>query len=248
MCALQQSKQGMNVAITGASRGLGRAMAERFAEAGHSLFLCSQSEVSIESAAVDLRRDFPGIKLKTHTGDLSLRKEAQRCGRWILEQTANGGNPRLDVLINNAGQYLPGDISDEPEGNLEKMMEVNLYSAYHLTRALLPQMLRQGSGHIVNICSIASLQAYPGGGAYSISKAALSSFSKNLREELKPAGIRVTAVYPGAVWTDSWKGSGVKPERIMEASDIAEMVYAATRLSSRAVAEDIILRPQLGDL
>jgi short-subunit dehydrogenase len=109
-------------------------------------------------------------------------------------------------------------------------------------------MMAQKHGHIFNICSIASLQAYANGGSYSISKFALAGFSKNLREEMKPYGVKVTAVYPGAAFTDSWSGSGVDPLRIMEAGDIAEIVYAASQLSPRATVEDIVLRPQLGDL
>jgi short-subunit dehydrogenase len=125
---------------------------------------------------------------------------------------------------------------------------VNLFSAYHVTRSVINQMIAQKSGHIFNMCSIASLKAYPNGGAYSISKYALAGFSTNLREEMKPHGIKVTAVYPGAAYTDSWVGSGVDPKRIMEAQDIALMVYTATHLSPQACVEEIILRPQLGDL
>jgi short-subunit dehydrogenase len=109
-------------------------------------------------------------------------------------------------------------------------------------------MLKKGRGHIFNICSIASLNAYENGGSYSISKFALLGFSKNLRLELKDKGIKVTAVCPGAVYTNSWAGSGVDPQRIMEANDIAEMIYAATQLSPQAVVEDIVMRPLLGDL
>jgi short-subunit dehydrogenase len=104
------------------------------------------------------------------------------------------------------------------------------------------------AGQIFNICSIASLAAYENGGAYSISKFALLGFSKNLRLEIKDQGIKVTAVCPGAVYTNSWSGSGVDPKRIMEARDIAKMIYAATQLSPQAVVEDIVMRPQLGDL
>jgi short-subunit dehydrogenase len=128
------------------------------------------------------------------------------------------------------------------------MITTNLYSAYHITRVFLPAMIQRKSGHIFNMCSIASVQAYANGGSYSISKFALLGFSKNLREELKPYHIKVTAVLPGAVYTDSWSGSGIDPERIMEASDVAEMVFTASRLSPQACVEDIILRPQLGDL
>jgi short-subunit dehydrogenase len=98
------------------------------------------------------------------------------------------------------------------------------------------------------MCSIASLNAYSNGGSYSISKFALLGFSKNLREEMKPHGIKVTAVCPGATMSNSWEGVGIDPERIMEAKDIAEMIYASSKLSPMAVVEDIVLRPQLGDL
>ncbi|MEK7198799.1 MAG: SDR family NAD(P)-dependent oxidoreductase, partial [Bacteroidota bacterium] len=91
-------------------------------------------------------------------------------------------------------------------------------------------------------------QAYANGGSYSISKFALLGFSKNLREELKPHGIKVTAVCPGATLSGSWDGFEIDPQRIMEAEDIAKMVYAATLLSPQAVVEDIIMRPQPGDL
>jgi len=128
------------------------------------------------------------------------------------------------------------------------MLEVNLFSAYHTTRALLPKMKTVKDGHIFTICSIASLAAYPGGGAYGISKYALLGFTKNLRHELKEYGIKVTAVIPGAVYTDSWKGSGVSEQRIMEAEDIARLIYSASQLSPQAVVEEIVVRPQLGDL
>jgi NADP-dependent 3-hydroxy acid dehydrogenase YdfG len=113
---------------------------------------------------------------------------------------------------------------------------------------LLPGMMKVKSGHIFNICSIASLDAYNNGGAYSISKFAMYGFSKNLREEMKPHGIKVTHVLPGASYTDSWAGSGIDPKRIMEAGDIAKMVYAAAHLSPQACVEEIIVRPQQGDL
>jgi short-subunit dehydrogenase len=152
------------------------------------------------------------------------------------------------VLINNAGQFIPGSVHNEPAGVLEKLMAVNLYSAYYLTRQLLPAMMTRRSGHIFNICSVASFKAYPNGGAYSVTKYALAGFSANLREEMKPYNIKVTSVYPGATYTDSWAGSGVDPQRIMTAADVAEMVYTASRLSPQATVEEILLRPQLGDL
>jgi NADP-dependent 3-hydroxy acid dehydrogenase YdfG len=109
-------------------------------------------------------------------------------------------------------------------------------------------MMATKTAHIFTLCSIASLGAYPGGGSYSISKFALLGFTKNLRRELQPHGIKVTAILPGAAYTDSWKESGVSEQRLMEADDIAKVIYNATLLSPQAVVEEIIIRPQLGDL
>jgi short-subunit dehydrogenase len=154
----------------------------------------------------------------------------------------------VDVLVNNAGNFLPGSVYKEEDGVLEEKMAVNLYSAYHLTRTLLPLMMEKKKGHIFNMCSIASLRAYQHGGSYSISKFALLGFSKNLREEMQQYGIKVTAVLPGAVYTDSWSGSNVSPQRIMKSEDVSALVYAASQLSPQAVVDEIVIRPQLGDL
>jgi short-subunit dehydrogenase len=156
--------------------------------------------------------------------------------------------PRIDILVNNAGLFFPGALATEPDDQLENLMQTNVYSAYHLTRAFLPTMKQQKSGHIFNMCSVASLRAYPNGGAYSITKYALLGFSENLRYELMGDGIKVTAISPGAVWTNSWSGSGVAPERIMKAADVAEILWTTYNLSAQATVEHIVLRPQLGDL
>ncbi len=233
----------MNAVITGASRGIGKAVAEIFASHGYDLYLSARSNEGLLSTLYELKTKFPHVNIDGKPFDLGKPSEPRLFGEWVLNQGA-----RIDVLVNNAGSFIQGNISDEREGALEAMMEVNLYSAYHTTRTLLPKMMSQKSGHIFTVCSIASLDAYPNGGAYSISKFALLGFTKNLRRELQPLGIKVTAILPGAVYTDSWKGSGVAKERIMETNDIAAMVYSATQLSAQAVVEEILIRPQLGDL
>ena len=232
----------MNIVITGASKGIGFAIAEIFAANGHDLYLTSKTPLALETAVATLRKQFPSVKLEAMPADLSIQKEVTAFANWCLEKT------QPHILINNAGYFVPGKLQDEADGQLQDQLNTNLFSAYHLTRALLPSMLAQKAGHIFNICSIASLHAYENGGAYSISKFALLGFSKNLRLELKDKGIKVTAVCPGAVYTNSWSGSGVDPKRIMESSDIAKMVYASSQLSPQAVVEDIVMRPQLGDL
>jgi short-subunit dehydrogenase len=227
--------------ITGASRGLGRAIAEKFASHGHRLLLTARQPVALYNFMAELQTRFEHIEIKALPADLSNKQGINEVISWAKAF-------QIDILINNAGSFLPGSTHNEPEGALEQMMATNLYSAYHLTRGLLPDMISRSRGHIFNMCSIASLKAYPNGGAYSISKFALYGFTQNLREEMKGHGIKVTAVLPGAAYTDSWIGSGIDPKRIMEAADIANMIYAASQLSPQACVEDIVLRPQLGDL
>lgn len=233
----------MNIIITGASRGFGKAIAEIFAANGHNLYLSSRNAVGLYKAMEELTTRFPEVSIKAKPFDLSRKEQVQSFAGWLLEM-----HVPIDILVNNAGSFEPGSVYNEPEGTMENMMAVNFFSAYHLTRALIPAMMARQSGHVFNMCSIASFQAYNNGGAYSISKFALAGFSKNLREEMKPYGIKVTAVYPGAAYTDSWAGSGIDPKRIMVADDIAKMIYAAAQLSPQACVEDIVLRPQLGDL
>ena len=232
----------MNVIITGASKGIGKAIAEQFAAAGHTLLLGSRGEKTLYDTMAELQTRYPKSSIKARPVDMRVKDDAIQFGEWCLESGVPG------ILVNNAGNFLPGSVHNEAEGILEQMIHTNLYSAYHLTRKVLPAMMEAKSGHIFNICSIASLNAYPNGGSYSISKFALLGFSKNLREEMKPHGIKVTAVCPGATMSASWDGFDIDPQRIMETADIAKMIYAASQLSPMAVVEDIILRPQLGDL
>ena len=235
----------MNVIITGGTKGIGRAIADRCAKEGCNLILCSRTESDLIAAKSALLKINADIKIYTSVVDMRDKAAVQSFGDFCLEKLEI-----VDVLVNNAGVFLPGAIQEEEEGALEQMIETNLYSAYHLTRKIVPRMMNQKEGCIINMASIASFMAYPNGGSYSISKFALRGFSKVLREELKEQGIKVTTIMPGATWSHSWAGmKGQLPEdRLMQASDIAEAVWTAITLSAAAVVEEIILRPQLGDL
>lgn len=217
-------------------------MAMQFAAMGSTLLLCSRNEHGLYETMAAIQTRYPESTVYAKAADMSIKQQVITFGDWCLQN----GVP--DIIINNAGQFIPGSVHNEPESALEKMIEVNLYSAYHLTRLLLPPMMEVKRGHIFNMCSIASVKAYNNGGAYSISKFALLGFSKNLRAEMKPHNIKVTAVIPGAAYTESWEGSGIDPERMMEADDVAKMVVAVSQLSPQACVEEITMRPQLGDV
>ncbi len=233
----------MNAIITGATKGIGRALAEKFAKEGHNLAICARNEDDLKRTKADLEKQFSNIEVFEMVADISKKTEVLSFAYAV----ANHFN-HIDVLINNGGVFMPGATLDEVDGKLESMMETNLYSAYYLTRAIYPIMKKHNKSHIFNICSIASQIAYPNGGSYSISKFALLGYTKVLRQELINEGIRVTAVLPGATWSDSWAGVDLPKDRLMEANDIADTVWAAYQLSAGAVVEEIIIRPQLGDL
>jgi len=230
--------------ITGATKGLGKTIALKFLENGFNVAVCARSEMDLYKLKKEWQEQYPDREILALPVDMRDTTATKDFGEKIKGRFPLG----VDVLVNNAGIFQPGNIADEPEGRLEEMMNLNVLSAYHLSRSLLPLMIQKGSGHIFNMCSVASLKAYPNGGSYSITKYALLGFSENLRYELREKNIKVTALTPGAVWTDSWKDSGVNPDRLMTATDIAELLWTAYCLSPKATVENIIVRPQLGDL
>lgn len=233
----------MKAVITGATKGIGRAIAENLAAAGYDIAVCARNAADLEAMKADFAKKFPKIAILTQVTDVRDKNQVIAFATKITNCWST-----IDILVNNAGVFTPGNIHQELDGLFEQLMETNLYSAYYLTRALIPLMLKQKRGHIFNMCSIASLKAYPDGGSYTISKFALLGFSKVLREELQTKGIKVTAILPGATWTDSWAGVTLPESRLMQAQDVAKALLAATQLSPSAVIEEIVMRPQLGDL
>ncbi|MFY0625155.1 MAG: SDR family oxidoreductase [Reichenbachiella sp.] len=229
--------------VTGGTRGIGKAIIQKLASEGFNICTCSRSIEALNELKKNVELAHPEVNIYILKADLSKKDEVLSFVEFVKSQFLN-----IDVLVNNTGIFIPGEILKEEEGNLELMMNTNLYSAYHLTRGLLPIMVKQKSGHIFNMCSVASITAYPNGGSYSISKFALYGMSKVLREEMKPFGIRVTSVLPGATYTSSWEGVDVPKDRLMRVEDIAASLWGAYGLSKTSVIEDLVIRPQLGDL
>lgn len=228
--------------ITGATQGIGKAIAILLASEKFSLAICARNYSDLEKTQKELEQaGSPAVYIQAV--DLADKVMAKSFSHFALDHLGH-----IDILVNNAGIFIPGNICDEPEGQLEQMMQVNVYSAYAISRIIIPSMKLQKKGHIFNICSVASLKAYPMGGSYSISKYALLGFSENLREELKTEQIKVTSICPGATNSRSWQGSGVPTNRIMPAEDVAKTLWNAAQMSYSTNIETIILRPQLGDL
>jgi short-subunit dehydrogenase len=226
------------IVVSGGTKGIGRAIIEKAAERNMRIITCSRHASDLEDLKKSIRDD---VEVHTLVADLADKQETNQFVKFVHTKT-----DKVDILVNNAGAFVPGQVNNEADGVLEKMIQTNLYSAYHLTRGVLKKM-GQG-GHIFNMCSTASFVPYVNGGSYCISKFALLGFSKVLREELKEQGIRVTALMPGATLTASWEGVEIPEERFMKAEDVADAVWGAYDLSPRTVMEEIVLRPQLGDL
>src|SRR5690606_9068981 len=190
----------------------------------------------------EIEGNFSGRKVFIKGADLSKKDEVLAFAGFVREH----GTP--DVLVHNAGDFIPGSIHSEPEGNFEHMMHTNMYSAYYLTREFTDALIQRRSGHLFTIGSIAGMGAYPHGRSYAISKWALRGFTQCLRQELMEYGVKVTSVLAGATWTASWEGIDLPEERFMKAADVADAGWAAHILSPNSVVEEIVVRPQLGDL
>lgn len=233
----------MNCIITGGTKGIGLACAEIFARNQHQVAVCGRNIAHVNNTLDTLRSLYPAGKHIAVSCDVTQKPQLEQFAQTCLNTWL-----QVDVLINNAGIFLPGNLLEEPEGQLHQLLETNLLSAYHFTRMIAPQLIQQKSGHIFNICSVASIQPYDAGGSYAITKYGLYGFSQNLRHELKQHGVKVTAVIPGATLTASWDGTTLPPERFIDTADVAQMIYQTTQLSGRTVIEEIVIRPQLGDI
>jgi len=229
--------------ISGGTKGIGKAIVENFGKNGFDVITCSRNQEDIGRLIDEIESSGVSNDVKGFRADLSNRKEVDGFVKYI-----NSFKRPVDVLINNVGTFQPGKISTEEEGIFEQMLETNLHSAYHLTRGLIGDIIKKKSGHIFNICSTASIMPYVNGGSYCISKYAMYGMTKVLREEMKEHNVRVTAVLPGATFTSSWEGAEVPADRLMKPEDVAAAVWGAYEMSSHTVVEEIILRPQLGDL
>lgn len=230
------------VVVTGASHGIGRAVAVAFADEPNTrLALLSRNESLLEETQAFCREK--GAEAEYFICDVTDAAAVEGVGEAIHDRW---GVP--DVLVNNAGLFEPGAISDTPVDAFRKQVEVNLTSAFTVTKAFLGGMTERRRGHIFFMCSVASIRGYPGGAAYCAAKHGLLGLARALREETKTHGLRVTALIPGATFTKSWEGAGFPEERFMPAEDVAAALLSAYHMSDRSVVEELILRPQQGDI
>jgi NAD(P)-dependent dehydrogenase (short-subunit alcohol dehydrogenase family) len=231
------------IVITGASQGIGAAIAREFAREvrGVRLALVARNERNLARVAAACTK--LGARAMPLVCDVSDSAEVAATAGDVTRVFG-----AVDVLVNNAGAFAPRPFLEETVENFDRMLAVNLRSAFLVSRAFVPAMAARGRGHVFMMSSIAGLDAYPQATSYCAAKFGVTGLGAVMRRELRTKGVRVTTLYPGATWTPSWEKSGVKPERLMPARSIARVVVEAWRLGSDAVVEDIVLRPPLGDV
>ncbi|MCH8190347.1 MAG: SDR family oxidoreductase [Chloroflexi bacterium] len=237
------SLTGKSCIVTGASSGIGLAVARRFAQDGANIALVGRSPSKLEAAARSMD-SFPGRRVIVQA-DVTQEVETQR----LVQQTL-GEFGALDVLVNAAGAayFLP--IAETTLDQWDEVLDTNLKAVFLLCRLVTPPMLAAGHGDIVNIASIAAHQGFDGGTAYCASKHGLLGFSRALALEVRRQGLRVITVSPGSVDTPLWDPMKWSPDRakMLHPEDVAEAVFGSLTFSGNASVDELIVMPRDGVL
>jgi NAD(P)-dependent dehydrogenase (short-subunit alcohol dehydrogenase family) len=231
------------VLITGASQGIGAALATTFAGGvrGVRLALVARNEKKLLGVARQCAK--AGATAAVFPCDVSAETAVEAMARAVKRRFGS-----VDVLINNAGEFAGAPFTEMTVADFDRIVAANLRSTFLVSRAFAPGMIAKRRGDIFNMSSIAGRIAYPNGAAYSAAKFGVHGLSLVMRAELKDKGVRVCCVFPGATWSPSWETSGIPAERMMPAKDVARAFLDVYRLSRQTVVEEIVLRPQLGDV
>jgi clavulanate-9-aldehyde reducatase len=243
---METDLSGKVVAITGASSGIGEATALACAQAGASVALAARRADRIEGLAQRIAQSGGrALAIETDVGD---EEQAH-----AFVERAHDELGRLDALVNNAGVMLLGPVDGAPTEEWRRMVHVNLFGVLYCTHAALPLMRAQGSGHVVNVSSVAGRVASAGAAVYNLTKWGVNAFSEALRQECVDAGIRVTIVEPGAVVTElqghnrppvyeqmmrRWEG--VEP---LQPQDVADAIVFALAQPEHVSINELLVRP-----
>lgn len=231
------------IVITGASQGIGAAIARAFAAdvRGARLALVARGAANLAAVARSCAR--LGAVTAVFPCDVSDEAAVDALGTAVRARFG-----AVDVLVNNAGKYFGAPFLSTPVADFDRMLSANLRSLFLVTRAFAPGMVRRRRGDIFNMGSVAGITALPGASAYCAAKFGVAGLSKSMRAEFRDKGVRVCCVHPGATVSPSWKGSGVPEARMMPAEDVAQAFLSVYKMTRRTVVEEVVLRPQLGDL
>jgi short-subunit dehydrogenase len=228
----------LSVIITGGSKGIGLSIAKVFArKTDRPIVLMARNTVELEEAKKECLEE--GAK------EVRIIK-ADITGKEVSQIDFGKYNP--GILINNAGGFLFKDLENTSVEEFEQQFRINALGAFNLTKYVLPKLKVQERGLIVNICSQASLTGMGDSGAYSASKHATLGYTRSLRKELMDSQIAVTAINLGQTYSTSWEGVDVDPKKLIDPEDVGSLIVALSELTAQSVAEEIILKPQGGEV
>jgi 3-oxoacyl-[acyl-carrier protein] reductase len=216
--------------ITGAGKGIGKAAAISLAKEGVNLGLVARTTTDLESLQSVLMSTY-GIKVYIASADISNKAEVEIAVNALLENLGS-----VEILLNNAGTAQFGTLLDMDPDQWEKIIQTNLMGTYYVTRAVLPTMLKQSSGNIINIASTAGERGFATGSAYCASKFAVLGLTEALMQEVRKSNIRVTALNPSTVNTELAINSGLKvgdEDRMLQPEDVADLILATLKLPQR---------------
>lgn len=226
--------------VTGATRGIGRAVAEMLAAEGYRLLLVARTESDLIQMKHRLRKQHPGLEVEVMAADLSMIPRIQEVEAWAAEW-------QPDVFVSCAGVFQPSSLLSEADDAFLPQFYLNYYAAHVIGVSLARQMKTRGNGYLFFVSSTASRDPVPAG-TYTVTKFSLRGLTTVLREELRSSGVKVTEVIPGSTWTSSWEGVDVPEERFVRAEEIAKAIGLCLEMSDRTMVEELIIKPQGGNV
>ncbi|HEY4683572.1 MAG TPA: SDR family NAD(P)-dependent oxidoreductase [Candidatus Acidoferrales bacterium] len=221
--------------VTGATRGIGRAIAAQLCRLGAQVVVCGRGAREVERAARELGASGQALGI---TADVQKLDDVERLVNQTMETFE-----RIDILVNNAGIGMFGPVDRLAPEEWEQVVNTNLRGAFYTIRAVAPHMMRQGSGHIINISSLAGKNGFAGGTIYCASKFGLMGLSYSAAEDLRGYGIRVSVICPGSVHTEFSPHAGKNPEKMLKPEDVAHAVAMLVTQRPQSFISEIDLRP-----
>lgn len=245
---------GQVAVVTGAGRGIGRAISLKLAEMGAHIVLCGRSRPALEKTAAAIQEyskrlaeENPSGETASHSFKQSSVIECDVTSPASVEAMAKQIEAtfhRIDILVNNAGiAGEPGPLHLLAPETWDDVLNTNLRGAFYCIRSFAPLMIKERTGHIINISSLAGRNPVPNLSAYAASKWGLNGLSYSVAEELRPHNIRVSVICPGSVHTDFSPHSGKNAEKLLQASDVAHAVAMIVTQAPQSFASEILLRP-----
>jgi len=222
--------------ITGASRGIGFAIAQKLAQMGARLSICARNPSKLENAAATLRAG--GFEVLATPTDVARVEQISN----LLQRTNQAFGP-VDILVNNAGIGLFGPFQNQTEADWDAVLNTNLKSVFLMSRAVAPEMILRKTGQIINISSLAGKNTFANGAVYCASKWGLMGLTGCLAEELRTHGIRVSVICPGSVATEFSGQSAKHPSRTLHPEDVAHAVAALVTQSPGSFMSEVHIRP-----